>query len=225
MEEDLTAFLRTQQVLGADVHVHHHQLIRNARPIPPARHQVAVAGGRESAELLGLVALSTLTSFGGGEAYVGVADGIFVAGGHLDQAVFYGQLVPVANALPGPILVKLAAAIGFVGRADAGLVAAGTALAAVVMSLVERAQDSPVVRDLGAAVLPVISGLLVTTSVSMLGAVARIATDEALHAAGVVGITVAAILLVVRLRERSVVPDPVLVLACGGLSTAAMMAW
>jgi len=41
VEEDLTAFLRTQQVLGADVHVHHHQLIRNARPIPPARHQVA----------------------------------------------------------------------------------------------------------------------------------------------------------------------------------------
>ena len=36
VEEDLTAFLRTQQVLGADVHVHHHQLIRDARPIPPA---------------------------------------------------------------------------------------------------------------------------------------------------------------------------------------------
>jgi len=41
VDEDLRAFLRTQQVLGADVHVHHHQLIRNARPIPPAGRQVA----------------------------------------------------------------------------------------------------------------------------------------------------------------------------------------
>lgn len=41
MEEDLAAFLRTQQVLGADVHAHHHQGIRNARPIPPAGRQVA----------------------------------------------------------------------------------------------------------------------------------------------------------------------------------------
>lgn len=41
MEEDLAPFLRTQQVLGPDVHAHHHQGIRNARPIPPAGHQIA----------------------------------------------------------------------------------------------------------------------------------------------------------------------------------------
>lgn len=41
VEEDLAAFLRSQQVLGADVHVHHQQGIRNARPIPPVALQVA----------------------------------------------------------------------------------------------------------------------------------------------------------------------------------------
>lgn len=37
----MAAFLRGQQALGADVHAHHHQGIRNARPIPPAGRQVA----------------------------------------------------------------------------------------------------------------------------------------------------------------------------------------
>lgn len=37
----MASFLRSQQVLGADVHAHHQQRIRNARPIPPAGRQIA----------------------------------------------------------------------------------------------------------------------------------------------------------------------------------------
>lgn len=43
MDENLAADLRGQQVLGHDVHRQHLQAIRNARPIPPIRHQVAAA--------------------------------------------------------------------------------------------------------------------------------------------------------------------------------------
>src|SRR5690606_29183060 len=121
--------------------------------------------------LLGLVSLSTVTSFGGGEAYVGVADGFFVAGGSVSSAVFYSQLVPIANALPGPILVKLAAGIGYTAvapehGAGPGWVAAGaaalvavaacTAIAVLVMGAYQRAERSPLVRDIGLYILPVI---------------------------------------------------------------------
>ena len=60
-----------------------------------------------------LIALSSITSFGGGEAYIAVADGYFVQPGYVDAGTFYTQLVPIANALPGPILVKVAAGIGY----------------------------------------------------------------------------------------------------------------
>ena len=142
---------------------------------------------RPAAQLLGLVALSTVTSFGGGEAYVAVADGFFVAGGHVEPDVFYNLLVPVANALPGPILIKLASAVGFASAATsgtatawlvgsaAGLVAisTGASVALLVLGAYDRVSHSPVVRDLGAVLLPIIGGLLVSTSISMLVAAGR----------------------------------------------------
>ncbi|TFB51064.1 chromate transporter [Cryobacterium tagatosivorans] len=83
-----------------------------------------------------LAALSTVSSFGGGEAYVAVADGFFVAPGLVDPLDFYGQIVPVANALPGPILVKVAAGIGYAVGAAAGGPVAGIALTTAVMLVV-----------------------------------------------------------------------------------------
>lgn len=50
--------------------------------------------------------LSSLLSFGGGDAYLTIADGLFVQGGTVVSADFYGQLVPVANALPGSISAR-----------------------------------------------------------------------------------------------------------------------
>ena len=80
MEGDLTAFLRTQQVLGAAVHVHHHQLIRNARPIPPAGRQVAaklpieviawIVWGRDGLELVD----TTAQAWAGRDVLVAVRD-------------------------------------------------------------------------------------------------------------------------------------------------------
>lgn len=57
--------------------------------------------------------MSTVISFGGGEAYITIAETIFVSGGFIPSEVFYGQVLPVANALPGPILSKVLAAIGY----------------------------------------------------------------------------------------------------------------
>lgn len=227
---------------GSDERTGSHVHRAAALLLSPAVIAAVMAGvllGRPALELLGLVALSSLTSFGGGEAYVGVADGFFVAGGHVDASVFYNQLVPVANALPGPILVKLAAGIGYAsGSASGGpamgwllggaaaLVAIGscTALAVLVMGAYSRAERSPVVRDIGAYMLPVICGLLVTTSVSMLLEASQVAARSGQDPAPVVWVSLAAVAGVTALRHFRALPDLVLLVACGAVSTAAL-AW
>lgn len=132
---------------------------------------------------LGNIVLSSVTSFGGGEAYVAVADSIFVQTGHCEADVFYGRIVPVANALPGPILVKIAAAIGFVrgsawggtvsGLAMAGMcgmlaVGACCAVALAVLNYYDALRQSAFMLSLRRYILPVICGTLVSTSLAML---------------------------------------------------------
>ncbi|MGJ7441314.1 chromate transporter [Aquipuribacter sp. MA13-6] len=197
-----------------------------------------VVTGADGVRLMGLVLLSTTTSFGGGEAYVGVADAVFVGGGHVDSQTYYSQLVPIANALPGPILVKLAAAVSFdVGSTEAGLVGAWslgaaaavvavtscTAVAVLVMAGFSRVQGSPVARDIGAVVLPVICGLLLTTAAAMLGAVADVAESEGTPAAPVLWACVLGVVAVLALRHRRIVPDAALVIGCGGLGAALLL--
>lgn len=66
-------------------------------------------------------ALSTLLSFGGGDAYIAMADGMFVESGMLDDETFYSLLVPITNALPGSILCKVLAGTGYCIGIDADL--------------------------------------------------------------------------------------------------------
>ncbi len=194
--------------------------------------------GPQTLTFFGLVTLSTLTSFGGGEAYVGVADGFFVAGGYVESSVFYAQLVPIANATPGPILIKLASGIGYVIGVEHGVAAAWTvalcagvlavatctAVAVLVMSAYQRAQHSAIVANLGRYVLPVICGLLATTSVSMLNEVAEIANRADLPAPAIVWPLVPAIAGVIWLRHRKLLHDVFLLLICGGISLGVLLA-
>jgi chromate transporter len=73
---------------------------------------------------------STLLSFGGGDAYLAVADGLFVETGIVSASAFYGDIVPVANILPGSILCKALTAIGYYyGISTTGSVAGGLVFA------------------------------------------------------------------------------------------------
>ena len=65
--------------------------------------------------------LSSLMSFGGGDAYLTVAEGLFVETSLLSEDNFYGNLVPLVNVLPGSILCKTLSGIGFyVGMNETG---------------------------------------------------------------------------------------------------------
>ncbi len=129
------------------------------------------------------IASSTVTSFGGGEAYISVADGIFVQGGFIEPDKFYTRLVPVANSLPGPILVKVAAGIGYLYGEQAGGALAGwavavtssvlaigscSAIAILVMSLYDSVKQWEFISNLKKYILPVICGMLLSTSGSMI---------------------------------------------------------
>lgn len=70
--------------------------------------------------------LSVLMSFGGGDAYLTMAEGIFIDGGMITQEQFYGQIVSVVNILPGSILCKTLSGIGYcIGLNVGNSIAAG----------------------------------------------------------------------------------------------------
>ncbi len=190
------------------------------------------------ARFLGLVGLSTATSFGGGEAYVAVADGFFVASGMVDPHVFYGQTVPVANALPGPILVKIASAVGFsFGMACGGwplavIFSLGAFMVAIAVSCVPammllagyaKVGRSLFIRRLGNYIMPVICGLLLTTSVAMVDANMNVAAAASVSVPAVGWATLVGVGVLWWLQTRFKLADLVLLGICGGCSVIALV--
>lgn len=190
-------------------------------------------------ETLGLVAFSTVSSFGGGEAYVAVADGFFVQPGLVSSDAFFGQLVPIANALPGPILVKIATGIGMMVGGGAGGTMGATlgAVAAFVLSIgaccalalgfmagFDRAARWPFVVALRAYILPVICGLLATTAVQMVLASVTIGSRASVSAPVIGWASIGAVAVLWWLHRRYGWHDLVLLGAAGVVSLGAMMA-
>ncbi|MDR3138864.1 MAG: chromate transporter [Treponema sp.] len=181
------------------------------------------------------ICFSTLSSFGGGEAYISVADGFFVQPGFIPPDVFYTRLVPVANALPGPILIKIAAGMAFVfGFSGASLpgaclmaaaaVAAALgicgALAVLTAVFYDRLRDSRLVAGLTRYIPPIICGMLLSTSCAMLYESMRIMEAGQIRPwASLGGIAGWVILLFITGRFKHL-PDPVLLLLSAGISLA-----
>lgn len=72
-------------------------------------------------EFVGKALLSGAVSFGGGDAYLSIAEAAFVDTGWIHEEVYYGQIVSVVNVLPGSVLCKTLTGIGYyVGYGMAG---------------------------------------------------------------------------------------------------------
>lgn len=128
--------------------------------------------------------ISSVISFGGGEAYIAIAETVFVSNGSIPSETFYGQVLPIANALPGPILSKVLAAIGYyIGFHATQSIGAGLLLAIVgyaasiaascfvfflILFIYNRFESLELFKTLKTWILPIISGLLLTTILSML---------------------------------------------------------
>lgn len=191
-----------------------------------------IFGGFRGLEVASLLAVSSVTSFGGGEVYVGVADGFFVQPGLVDRNQFYTQLVPIANALPGPILIKIAAGIGYIfgleyGSAvafilsGAGLAVALGACCAVAMPVLgayETLKDHPIIKNIGRYILPVICGLLIGVSFTMLDVSAEVAESAGLSPLMVVLVSSGGIAALTLIHLKKWLPDIVMIILCGAFS-------
>lgn len=188
----------------------------------------------DSVSYLGAGFLSSLLSFGGGDAYLTIADGLFVQGGTVPAADFYGQLVPVANALPGSILCKILTGIGYLagfrmGGTSAGLIlslagfAVSVAASGLIFGLIARLlrtfHDVPVFRQISLWVRPIISGLLLNVALSMLRTNLDIGAGLFVPEGIVLGTSIALSLLCLYLlcARRKTMTVPMLVAAAAGL--------
>lgn len=184
------------------------------------------------ARLGALLALSSITSFGGGEAYIAVADGYFVKPGFVDAATFYTQLVPIANALPGPILVKVAAGVGYLAGAPHGtaialllataatFVAAGAccALMLPVLGAYLWLRKEPIVINIGRYILPVICGLLISVSATMLDVAAKVGEEAGVAPGPLLIVMLLAIALMTWLHLKRLASDILMLVLAGGAS-------
>lgn len=177
------------------------------------------------------ILLSTVTSFGGGEAYVSVADSVFVQGGAVDAAVFYNRIVPAANALPGPILVKIAAATGFVwGMENGGTalaiassaacfllpVGACSGIALLVLNFYDILRESAFVLALKRYILPVICGSLLSTSLAIFCESAKIGAQYSYPPRTTLAAMAAGVLAIFLVQRRRRLHDLILLGACLG---------
>lgn len=139
---------------------------------------------KDAFAFIGKGIFSSLISFGGGDAYLSVADGLFVGNHGVTENEFYTLLVPVANILPGSILSKILSGIAYYlgfnigGSAVEGFLfslsgfavsvgASGLAFIAVY-HLYNAVEDISIIQMVGKWILPIISGLLLTVTTSMI---------------------------------------------------------
>ncbi|MFR5970135.1 MAG: chromate transporter [Clostridium sp.] len=138
---------------------------------------------RETAGLVGQGAVSSFLSFGGGDAYLSIADGLFVPE-YISESDFYNHLVVIVNVLPGSILCKTLAGIGYLyGKAVVGTTAGGFAFAVagfacsvacscfvfyLVYHLYDRLEGCAVFKVIKKAIRVVVSGLLLTVMTGLL---------------------------------------------------------
>lgn len=127
--------------------------------------------------------LSAIMSFGGGDAYLSVAQGLFVDSGMITSEEFYGGVVTMANILPGSILCKVLSGIGYLwgvnktGTIIGGLAAALAGFAAataascavfgVARILYDKWKKMEMIQAMNHLIRPIVSGLLISVGVSL----------------------------------------------------------
>lgn len=126
--------------------------------------------------------LSSLISFGGGDAYLTIADGLFVESGLIDSDAFFSQLITVVNILPGSILCKTLTGVGFIYGANFGeLAAIFTALTGFAISvsasglvfgaaleLLKTFRELVIFKTISRYIRPIIAGLLLNVALSLI---------------------------------------------------------
>ncbi|MDO5521649.1 MAG: chromate transporter [bacterium] len=133
---------------------------------------------------IGKALASTMLSFGGGDAYLTIAESMFVSDSMVSSDQFYSQLVPIANALPGSILCKMLSGIGYyIGYNQTGTrlggwlvsicgfgcsVMASCGVFTIICHVYEFFEEVSILELLKKWIRIIISGLLVSIALSLI---------------------------------------------------------
>ena len=194
----------------------------------------------ELASFIGRGYFSSLISFGGGDAFLTIADGLFVATGLFPAAAFFGLVVPLANVLPGSILCKILTGIGFLMGTAAGGPAMGLLAACagfgvsvsgsgfvfgLVARLIRTFREVPAFRAISRWVRPIIGGLLIKVALALFLANLNLAKGLILprFAAEMVTVLVVLTSLYLLLIRRADTVNPMLLAASVGILMAALL--
>ncbi len=120
---------------------------------------------------------SSLISFGGGDAYLTIADGLFVPN-YISETSFYNNLVLLVNVLPGSILCKTLSGVGYAyGTTVAGgqlpgfmmalsgfacSVAASCGVFGIIYHLYEYLESIEIFINIKKSIKVIVSGMLMT---------------------------------------------------------------
>jgi len=181
----------------------------------------------------GKVVSSSLTAFGGGEAYYAISEHVFVDSGITPRDFYDTQVVGVAGAMPGPVLVSLATGIGYgygdsLGGAGLGwmfgllgfaLSVAATALGALTLFVFfEAMRDNARVQMIIKYIIPVICGMLISTAISLMSQASLVLVREGVRPVLSLGIVISILIIMMVLNKKYQIKDVVLLLM-GGVGT------
>jgi chromate transporter len=138
---------------------------------------------RSALEFAGNGILSAMMSFGGGDAYLTIADGLFVQNGMITEHQYYGQIISAVNILPGSILCKTLSGIGYytglnlTGQVSSGVLfavagficslAASCGFFSIVYYLYDSLITLSVFRMISRWIRPIIAGLLLNIVIAL----------------------------------------------------------
>lgn len=174
--------------------------------------------------------ISSLISFGGGEAYLTVAESMFLDNGILKDQL-YIHLLPVVNALPGSVLTKMLSGIGYyTGLNETGsmVVSAIVAISGFIVAIVasgavicavkyvyEIFEDLKIFELLRKTIRPIVGGLLLSTSMALFREVLEITGECEISKVVVIPVVAIVIGVIVAIKRRVKIPDSIMVVICG----------
>jgi chromate transporter len=174
-----------------------------------------------------------LSSFGGGEVYLGISEVVFVQTGFIPEFNYSTQILGIANSMPGPVICAVVTGVGFTyGNINHGLffgwvfgllgwawTISTTALGALGLYICyDFIKDKSRVRLIIRYIMPVVCGLLITTALSLLRQASMVFIDINVNRFISSGIVIAIFILITFLHRKFKLND-IALLAIGGIGT------
>ena len=180
---------------------------------------------------------SALTSFGGGEVYIGISEATFVESGFIPAENFNSQILGIANSMPGPVLMSIATGVGYTygninhgtafgwmfGLMGISLAVTATSFGALLLfTCFELLKDSLRLKMVIKYIIPVVCGMLISTALSLLRQASSVIIGVGVNVFLSVGIVFAIAAVMALISKKFRINDLILIISGGVLTIVAL---